>query len=206
MKQNKPVIGIIGAGRLGTAVARASLKAGYEVLIANSRGAESLSLQLSILLPGAQALPVFAVIRDADIIVLAIPLNQYTTLPADAFDGKIVIDAMNYWPPTEGDIPEFMNENVTSSEYIQQYLKGAKVVKTLNHIAYNELEEHALAKDLPGRRAMALSGDDAESKEIVSNFTDSLGFDMVDLGKLSRGSRFQPGTKLFNARYTVDDF
>ncbi len=201
MKPSKPVIGIIGAGRLGTAVARASLKAGYEVVIANSRGPESLSLQLSVLLPGARALPVSAVIRDADIIVLAIPLNQYITLPADAFAGKVVIDAMNYWPPTEGDIAEFMDENVTSSEYIQQYLKGARVVKTLNHIAYNELEEHASMRGSVGRRAMAYAGDDSEAKAAVAEFIDDLGFDGVDVGELHEGRRFQPDTVLFNARY-----
>ncbi len=205
MQPSKPVIGIIGAGRLGTAVARASLKAGYEVVIANSRGPESLSLQLSVLLPGARALPVSAVIRDADIIVLAIPLNQYITLPADAFAGKIVIDAMNYWPPTEGDIAEFMDENVTSSEYIQQYLKGARVVKTLNHIAYNELEEHALVRGSVGRRAMAFAGDDDEAKAVVATLVDDLGFDGVDVGPLAAGRRIQPDTLLFNARYIAEN-
>jgi predicted dinucleotide-binding enzyme len=201
----KPSIGIIGAGRLGTAIARQALTAGYEVRITNSRGPETLSLMLRVLLPGAQASTLETVIKDSDIIVLAIPLNQYKALSPQLFAGKIVIDAMNYWPPTEGNISEFMDENVTSSEYIQQYLKDAYVVKTLNHVAYNELEEHSLPTDHPKRRAVAIAGNDTVAKEQVEQFIDSLGFDAIDLGNLKQGNNFQPDTKLFNARLTKDE-
>jgi len=205
MKASKPIIGVIGAGRLGTAVARLSLKAGYEVFIANSRGPESLGLQLSILLPAAHASSVNEVIQKADVIVLAIPLHQYNTLPPDLFSGKIVIDAMNYWQPTEGEIAEFMDEKSTSSDYIQQYLSGARVVKTLNHIAYNELEEDGVPKGTSGRRAMVLAGNDTDAKQVVAEFIDDLGFDPVAVGPLSEGKRFQPDTPLFNTRYTEKD-
>ena len=208
MKRNmstKPVIGIIGAGRLGTAIARQSLSAGYQVQIANSRGPDSLGLMLSVLLPGALAATVDEAVAGSDIIVLAIPLNQYVNLKPELFVGKIVIDAMNYWPPTEGDIPEFMNEAVTSSEYIQQYLKGAKVVKTLNHTAYNELEQHSLVRGSAARRAIVLAGNDTPAKMIVAQFIDDIGFDPVDFGDLSSGKRFQPDTPLFNARFSASD-
>ena len=201
----KPVIGIIGAGRLGTAIARQSLSAGYQVQIANSRGPDSLGLMLSVLLPGALAATVDEAVAGSDIIVLAIPLNQYVNLKPELFVGKIVIDAMNYWPPTEGDIPEFMNEAVTSSEYIQQYLQGAKVVKTLNHTAYNELEQHSLAPGSAARRAIVLAGNDTPAKMVVAQFIDDIGFDPVDFGDLSSGKRFQPDTPLFNARFSASD-
>jgi predicted dinucleotide-binding enzyme len=203
--KNKAKIGIIGAGRLGTAVARQSLKAGYEVAITNAHGPESLRLTLSVLLPGAVAMDVPDLIAASDIVILAIPLNQYSTLAPDSLAGKIVIDAMNYWPPTEGDIPEFMIEGVTTSEYLQQYFKGSRLVKTLNHVAYNELEEHSLPPNTPGRRAIALAGDDEDAKKEVEVFINDLGFDPVDLGSLSQGKKFQPDTPLFNARYTADD-
>jgi predicted dinucleotide-binding enzyme len=199
---NKPTIGVIGAGRLGTAIARQSLTAGYTVRIANSRGPETLTLMVSVLLPGAVAVTVEEAIDASDIVILAVPLNQYSTLSPTLFVGKIVIDAMNYWPPTEGDIAEFMNEKVSSSEYIQQYLPGAQVVKTLNHVAYNELEEHSLPPSHPKRRAIAMVGDDGDVKKQVAQFIDSLGFDAVDLGDLAHGNKFQPDTKLFNARLT----
>lgn len=199
---SKPRIGIIGAGRLGTALARQALAAGYAVRITNSRGPETLQLTLQVLLPGAQAVSLEDVVKGSELIILAMPLNQYATLPPELFGGKVVIDAMNYWPPTEGVIPEFMNEAVTSSEYIQQYLTGARVVKTLNHVAYNELEEHSLPPASPHRRAIAVASDDLSAKEQVAYFIDSLGFDVVDLGGLHRGSEFQPDTQVFNARLT----
>src|ERR1700722_6900394 len=104
MHNKKPTIGIIGAGRLGTTLARQTLKAGYNVRIANSKGPETLTLILSVLLPEVQASTVHDVIQLSDIIVFAIPLNKYKTLPPELFYNKIVIDAMNYWPPTEGRI------------------------------------------------------------------------------------------------------
>lgn len=202
---SKLAIGIIGAGRLGTAIARQSLAAGHTVRIANSRGPESLKLMLSVLLPNAVAAEIDVVVKESDIIVLAIPLNQYTTLSPQFFTGKVVIDAMNYWPPTEGNIPEFMDVNVSSSEYIQRYLKGAYVTKTLNHVAYNELEEHSLPSSDPKRRAVAVAGDEAGVKKQVAQFIDSLGFDVVDLGSLKEGYKFQPDTRLFNTRLSKEE-
>jgi predicted dinucleotide-binding enzyme len=205
MTNKKPTIGIIGAGRLGTTLARQALKAGYHIRIANSRGPETLTLILSVLLPEAQAATVHDTIQQSDIIVLAIPLNQYKTLKPELFRNKTVIDAMNYWPPTEGRIEEFSDKNNTSSEYIQHYLPQATVVKTLNHVAYNELEEHSLPVGSPNRRAIAMASDDKQAKVEVTKFINDVGFDTVDLGDLKEGKKFQPDTNLFNARYTADE-
>jgi 8-hydroxy-5-deazaflavin:NADPH oxidoreductase len=200
-----PIIGIIGAGRLGTAIARQSLKVGYQVNISNSRGPESLTLMLSVLLPGAMPLTVHDLIKKSELIILAMPLNKYVSLDPQWLAGKIVIDAMNYWPPTEGEIPEFMNERVTSSEHLQQHFKTARIVKTLNHVAYNELEEHSLPPGNTERRAIALAGDDIDANKLVEQFIDTLGFDPIDIGSLRRGGQFQPDTPLFNARLSKHD-
>jgi len=201
----KPKLGIIGSGRLGTAIARQSSQAGYEVRIANSRGPESLKLMLSVLLPGVIAATIESVVTESEIIVLAMPLNQYESLNPSLFVDKIVIDAMNYWPPTEGEIAAFMDEDVTSSERIQQYLQGADVIKTLNHVAYNELEEQRLPAGDPDRRAMALVGESNRAKMLVAELVAAIGFDPVDLGELKNGKKFQPDTPLFNARYVAND-
>lgn len=202
----KPRIGIIGAGRLGTVIARQALAAGYHVTIANSKkDSTSLKFILSVLLPGAEPASVQAVVEQSDIVILAIPLNKYKQLPVDLLDHKIVIDAMNYWPPTEGHIAEFDDDTTSASEYIQKYFTHATIVKTLNHVAYNELEEHSLPKDTPGRRAVLLAGDDIAAKRQARNFIDDLGFDSVDLGGLKEGKKFQPGTKLFNTQFTIED-
>ena len=203
--EHKPHLGIIGSGRLGTAIAKQALKAGYDVRIANSRGPGSLSLILKVLLQGASAATVEDTIADSDIVVLAIPLGQYKRLTPAVFAGKIVIDAMNYWPPTEGDIAEFMDPHVTSSEYIQSHFPKANVVKTLNHIAYSELEQHSRSVGEAERRAIALAGNSPSAKQAVMIFIHDLGFDAVDMGNLSAGRKFQPDTPLFNARRTAEE-
>jgi predicted dinucleotide-binding enzyme len=205
MMSNKPIIGVIGTGRLGTAVSRQALKAGYQVYVANSRGPQSLELLLDVLLPGAKAATVKDVAQNSDLIVLAMPLNKYRTLDPSWVAGKIVIDAMNYWPPTEGEIPEFMDPLHTSSEYLQQHFDQALLVKTLNHVAYNEIEAHSTPPGHLARRAIALAGNDSDAKKQVEQFIDTLGFDAVDVGLLSRGRAFQPDTKIFNARLTHDE-
>lgn len=205
MNNTKPSIGIIGAGKLGTVLAKQLLKAAYPVRIANSRGPETLSLILQVMLPGAIASSVEEAILQSDIIILAIPMHEYTSLSPALFNGKIVIDAMNYWAPTEGVIEEFTDKNRTSSEVIQSYLPGARIVKTLNHIAYNELEEHSQPEDSQNRRAIALAGDDSEAKKIVSTLISDIGFAPVDLGALKDGRKIQPDTKLFNVRVNEDE-
>lgn len=201
MTSNLPRIGIIGSGRLGTALAKQALKANYQVTIANAHGPDTLSLITKILLPGATAATVEGAVLQSDIVVLAMPMNQYKTLPISAFRGKIVIDAMNYWEPTEGHITE-LSQSRTTSELVQDYLPGAQLVKSFNHVAYNELNEHALPADHIDRRAIAVAGDSADAKVKVEAFIQTLGFDTVDFGELAHGIQFQPDTPLFNARLT----
>jgi predicted dinucleotide-binding enzyme len=195
-----PKIGIIGSGRLGTAVAKAALTAGYEVRIANSKGPESLKLITSVLLPGAKPCTVEDVVSLSDMIIFAIPLNKYRLLPHDLFKGKLIIDAMNYWPPTEGAIQEF--ETQSSSEFIQSFFKDSIVIKSLNHVAYNELKQHSLPDHKKGRRIILLAGNDVAAKHLVEEFIDSIGFESYDMGELKNGVKFQPDTILFNTRYT----
>lgn len=198
----KPTIGIIGAGRLGTVLTRQALKKEYVVRIANSKGPESLQLILSVLMPKAIASTVEETITKSDLVILAIPLHQYKNLDPELFQGKIIIDAMNYWPSTEGYIEEFSGNTSSSSEFLQSYFHKATLIKTLNHVAHNELDEHSLPKGDPERRAIALAGDDTKAKKTVEQFIDDLGFDSIDAGELKEGRKFQPDTKLFNARYT----
>ncbi|OGL22399.1 hypothetical protein A2707_03695 [Candidatus Saccharibacteria bacterium RIFCSPHIGHO2_01_FULL_45_15] len=204
VKNNLPRIGVIGAGRLGTALAKQSLSVGYEVRISNSRGPESLELLLSVLLPGAIAATIDETISKSDIVILAFPLRYYKSLTPQLFIGKIVIDAMNYWAPVEGDIAEFADATITSSEMVQQYLHDAHVIKTLNHIAYNEIEEHALPLQSKGYRAIGIAGDDRDAKLTAMAYVEALGFDGVDLGVLKNGALLQPDTRLFNARMSAD--
>lgn len=203
MKTANHKIGIIGAGRLGTTLARSLAKAGYAVSIINSKNPASLELQLRILLPDVEARPVNELIEWADIVILAVPLREYTKLPLELMRGKIVIDAMNYWAPIDGKIAEFEQYAGSSSELVAGSMPDVYIVKTLNSVAYNELEEHALPAEHSRRRAIPLAGDDARANAIVSELIDAIGFDAVDLGKLREGRHFQPGTELFNQRLTA---
>ncbi|WP_246036368.1 NADPH-dependent F420 reductase [Sinomonas susongensis] len=138
MSQGIGSIGILGAGRVGTAVARAALKAGYEVRIATSRPVEDIALIVEIITPGAVAVTA-AEAAQADIVVLALPLHNYRTLDAGALADRVVVDAMNYWEPTDGAMPE-LGDGRGTSEAVQDFLEASRVVKTLNHIGYHELE------------------------------------------------------------------
>jgi 8-hydroxy-5-deazaflavin:NADPH oxidoreductase len=205
--QNQPAeartIGILGAGRVGTAVARQALKAGYDVRIATAKPADEIALLVQIITPGAVAVTA-AEAAGADIVVVAVPLHRYRTLNTDLLAGRTVIDAMNYWAPVDGEIDDFENDERTSSEIIQAFLSGSDVVKTLNHIGYHDLEEDGSEPGSEGRRALALAADNDDAKTLVAGFIDRLGYDQVDAGPLAAGRAFQPGTEIFNGSHTAD--
>jgi 8-hydroxy-5-deazaflavin:NADPH oxidoreductase len=195
-------IGILGAGRVGTAVARQALKAGYDVRIATSRPAEEITLLVEIITPGAVAVEA-AEAAASDIVVLAVPLHKYRTLQPGLLAGATVIDAMNYWAPIDGEIDDFEGSPRTSSEIIQSFLAGAKLVKTLNHIGYHDLEAEGREAGAKDRRALALAGDHDGAKTAAAAFIDRLGYDPLDVGPLRAGRAFQPGTVIFNGSYSL---
>jgi 8-hydroxy-5-deazaflavin:NADPH oxidoreductase len=194
-------IGIIGAGRLGMAIAKLADAAGYTVDITNSGDSNILQLTLDVLLPQAHVKPIEQLAADNTLLILAIPFGHYTQLTPHLFKDKILIDATNYWEPTEGLIPEFKSSNLTSSEFLQRYFKDAKIVKTLNHIAYSELWPDSALNTDSSRRAIAIAADDENARVAVSNFIEAIGFDTVNYGNLSNSGWYQPDTLLFNARY-----
>ena len=124
------------------ALARAALAAGYEVAVASSGPAERIALSVDVLAPGAVASTVDSVVDFADVIVLAVPAHRFRQLPSDLFDGKILVDAMNYWPDTDGEDPELAAADGGSSVVVQAHFPGARVVKSLNQLGYHELDEY----------------------------------------------------------------
>jgi 8-hydroxy-5-deazaflavin:NADPH oxidoreductase len=196
-------ISVLGAGRVGTAIARQALRAGYEVLIASSRPPAEIEMIVDVVVPGARAVSAETAAREGDIVMLAIPLPKYRTLRPERLAGKIVVDAMNYWPPTDGVLTEVQSEPL-SSTVIQRHLAGARLVRTLNHIGYHELEEDGRPAGDPERRALAVASDDAEARRVVAGVIDRLGYDPVDAGPLAAASQFEPGTAIFEGRFGRD--
>src|SRR5207244_2591879 len=133
-------LGIVGAGKLGTTLARAALAAGYNVAISGSGPAEDIALTIEVLAAGARAATTDEVVRHADIIVLAVPTHRFRELPRDLFAGKILVDAMNYWQPVDGDDVELTAAPDGTSMIVQERFPSARVVKSLNQLGYHQLE------------------------------------------------------------------
>jgi predicted dinucleotide-binding enzyme len=198
-------LGIVGAGKLGTALARTALAAGYEVAIAGSGPAQRIQLQVEVLAPGAAAMTVDEVVAFAEMIVLAVPTRRFRELPTDRFDGKILIDAMNYWPDTDGDDPELAEAPDGSSAVVQARFPGAHVVKSLNQLGYHELDEYPRDHGAPDRIAVAAAGDDMRAVAAVTQLVDDLGFDPVDAGPLANGRLLEPDGSPYAVTYTAAD-
>lgn len=198
-------IGILGAGKVGTVLARLALAAGHRVLISSSGSAERIALIVDVLAPGAVPLTTREVIEGADAVILALPLGKVRDLPAAALAGKLVIDAANHWEPVDGPLPEFTDDPRGTSEVVAGLLPGARVVKAFSHLGYHDLDERGAPPGAPGRVALAVAGDDAGDVAAVAALIDELGFDPLPTGDLSTGRRFQAHTRAFGYPLTLEE-
>ena len=198
-------IGLVGAGHIGSQLARLAVAHGYKVVISNSRGPETLSALVSELGPNARAATVADAAAAGDIVVVTVPLKSYRSVPAEPLAGKIVIDTNNYYPQRDGHIPELDNESTTTAELLQAHLPAAKVVKAFNHIYASELTTHGQPAGTKNRRALVIAGDDPEAKKTVAKLIDQFGFDTVDAGPLKEGWRIQRDTPGYGPRRTADE-
>jgi 8-hydroxy-5-deazaflavin:NADPH oxidoreductase len=190
-------LAVLGAGHVGPVIARLAIKAGYPVAIATSGDPEDIALITELVIPGAQPRWAADAVADADIVVLAIPLHRFLDIDPVLLNGKLVVDAMNYWPASDGVLKAF--EDRGSSEIVARRLAGSTVVKALNHIGYHELEDRARPAGAPDRRAAGVAGDNPAAVAAIAGLIDRIGYDPVGLDSLRAGRVLQPGGPVFGA-------
>jgi 8-hydroxy-5-deazaflavin:NADPH oxidoreductase len=200
-----PAIGLIGAGHIGSQVARLAVRNGYDVVLSNSRGPASLAGLIAELGPQARAATTLEAAAAGDIVVVSIPLKNYRDVPVEPLAGKIVIDTNNYYPQRDGHIPELDNESTTTSELLQAHLPGSRVVKAFNHIYAAALTTDGQPAGSENRRALVIAGNDPAAKDTVTRLLDQFGFDTVDAGPLKEGWRIQRDTPGYGPRRTADE-
>ncbi len=193
-------IGIIGSGNIGATAARLFARAGHEVAISNSRGGEGLEELVGELGGRARATDVEGAARFGEVVLVAVPFGKYEALPAGAFEGKVVVDANNYYPQRDGNFPALDAGETTSSELLARHLKGARVVKGFNTIWFEHLARQGdTGLPVEERRAIFIAGDDEDAKRTVSRLVEEIGFAAVDTGALGEGGRRQQvGTAVYN--------
>ena len=188
-------IGIIGAGFIARAVATVAIRAGHEVMVSNTRGAHSLFSLVNTI--GCRGGSVEEAAAFGDIVLVAIPLSAYDTIPAQPLAGKTVLDAGNYYPDRDGAIPALDRHEATTSGILARHLPASRIVKVFNAIAAGDIERDGQPSGASARRALPIAGDDAGAKRTVSAFLDAVGYDVVDAGPLSEGWRFEAGMPVY---------
>lgn len=194
-------IGFIGSGNIGGTVARLAVAAGYDVVLSNSRGPETLKDLVDELGPRARAALPAEAAAAGDIVVVSVPLKAYRDVPAEPLAGKVVIDTNNYYAQRDGTFAALDDGRTTSSQLLQEHLGSARVVKAFNNINFVPLGTLARPAGAADRSALAIAGDDAEAKRAVTAFLDAIGYDTVDAGPLAEGRRYEPNTPAYGIPY-----
>ncbi|MBF9134373.1 NAD(P)-binding domain-containing protein [Plantactinospora sp. S1510] len=201
-----PRIAVLGAGHVGPVVARVAIAAGYRVTVAASGDPERIALITQVLAPGAEPRWAADAVADADIVMLAVPLHRFTSVDPGLVADRLVVDMMNYWPPTDGVQEMFEDRRYGSSEIVARRLPRSTVVKTLNHTGYHELEEERRPAGSAQRRALGVASDDEGARDLVADVVERIGYDAVRLDSLAAGRLLEPGGPVFGASLRRAEF
>lgn len=194
--------GIIGAGNIGSTLARGLVDRGYDVVISNSRGPETLAPLVAELGEKAQAGTAEEAAAAGDVVIVTVPLKAYRDVPVQPLAGKIVLDTNNYYWERDGRIAALEEKTTTTSELLQEHLPDSRVVKAFNHIMSGQILTDGAPAGTPDRRALATAGDDAEAVAFVAALYDEFGFDTVSVGPLSESWRVERDQPAYVVRQT----
>lgn len=197
--------GIIGAGNIGSQLARALTAHGHDVVIANSRGPETLAGLIDELGDSARAATAQEAAEAAEVAIVTVPLRAYASVPAAPLAGKIVLDTNNYYWERDGHIPELDRGEVTVSGMLQAHLPGAKVAKAFNHITAADITTTGTPAGSPDRRALGTASDFPEAVEFVTRLYDELGFDTVSAGTLDESWRLERDRPAYVVRQNAEE-
>ncbi|MEV7610029.1 NAD(P)-binding domain-containing protein [Microbacterium sp. NPDC089320] len=198
-------LGIIGAGHIGSQVARVAVANGYDVVIANSRGPETLADLVAELGDRATAATAADAAAAGDAVVVTVPLGKIDELPVEQLAGKIVLDTNNYYFERDGHIEALDRGETTTSELLQAQLPTSRIAKAFNHIFAADITTDGSPAGTPDRRALATAGDDAEAVAFVTRFYDEAGFDTVNVGPLSESWRVERDRPTYVVRQNADE-
>lgn len=191
-------IGIIGAGEVGSQIARAAIANGYTVVIANSRGPQTLTRLAAELGPSARAATAAEAARAGDFAVVAVPLKLVNDMPVTELAGKVVIDTNNYMPGRDGHFAVVDSGEKTVHELRQEQLPTSRVVTAFTHIQAPTLFHLARPAGSPDRIALSASSDHPDAVRLVTRLYDQFGYDTVDNSPLSESWRSGPGTPVWH--------
>jgi predicted dinucleotide-binding enzyme len=196
-------IGFIGAGNIGSQVARKAIESGFDVVISNSRGPETLTDLVADLGPRARAATADQAAEAGDVVVVSIPLFAIQKVPVAPLAGKIVIDTNNYYFERDGHIASLDDGEATVSGLLQEHLPTSKVAKGFNHIQALDITADAHPKGDANRRALATASDYSEASDFVADLYDRFGFDTVNIGPLAESWRVERDRPAYVTRQNV---
>ncbi|MGC0369819.1 putative dinucleotide-binding enzyme [Microbacterium sp. SLBN-111] len=198
-------VGIIGAGNIGQALARGFVEHGYDVVIANSRGPETLADFVAELGDHARAATAQEAAEAGDIAVVTVPLKAYRDVPVEALRGKTVLDTNNYYWERDGHIAELDEKRTTTAQMLQEHLPESTVVKAFNHIGAAEILTTGSPAGTPNRRALATASDSDEGIALITGIYDTFGFDTVNIGPLADSWRIERDTPGYGIRQNREE-
>ena len=197
--------GIIGAGHIGSALARGLVERGHTVVISNSRGPETLSALVGELGAGATAATAADAAAAGEVVIVTVPVKAIDDIPVAPLAGKIVLDTDNYYWERDGHIGVLDDKQATVSGLLQAHLPESRVAKAFNHIQAGQINTDGKPAGAEDRRALATSSDFDDAAAFVTDLYDAFGYDTVNVGPLAESWRVERDQPAYVVRQNRDE-